>query len=176
MFEAFFRYMKTEQPGEIGSLSEFLELTAGKSYLDGLYRFFGCDEISYWNDIVFSCFPSYRDAVTVMSYDWMGRIFAIKKATGHVMLFEPGSGDVYDTEADAVRFHEELIAEYPDECLAAGLFRQWLGSADNAPISASDCVSYNIPLMRGGNDETDNLEVCDMDVYWELLRPFILGR
>ena len=175
MFESFFKFMNSEQVATIENEREFLQLTAGQSYLNGLYRFFKKSDIEYWNDIVYSCFPNYKEIVTVISYDWMGRIYAIKESTKHIMLFEPGSGDVYDTDADLVKFHDELIVNYPDECLIMELFTQWFNN-NPTPLSYSDCVSYIVPLMLGGGDELDNLEVCDMDVYWEILKPFILGK
>ncbi len=33
----------------------------------------------------------------------MGRIFALEKKTNMVILFEPGTGDVYDTDADIIK-------------------------------------------------------------------------
>lgn len=55
----------------------------------------------------------------------MGRIFALEKKTNMVILFEPGTGDVYDTDADIIKFHDELISQNPIECLVSDLFEYW---------------------------------------------------
>ena len=175
MFEKFTEFAGETDFNNADSISSFLKLTYGKSYLEGLYRFFEEEKVSYWNEIVESCFPEYEGAITVMSYDWMGRIFAIEKASQKVILFEIGSGDVYDTDADVLEFHDDLIAEHPEECLVSELFADWRSANNNISLKAADCVSYKVPLMLGGGDDFENLDLCDMDVYWEILKPVILG-
>lgn len=90
-----------------------------------------------------------------------------------VILFEPGTGDVYDTDADIIKFHDELISQNPIECLVSDLFEYWYKANDHKPLAYKDCVSYKVPLFLGGKDELDNLDICDMEVYWEILMPLI---
>ena len=92
--------MKTRVAVQLKTLSM---LSLVKSYLNGMYRFFEKNDIDEWNDIVGDCFPKYKDTFSVLSYDWMGRIFALEKKTNMVILFEPGTGDVYDTDADIIK-------------------------------------------------------------------------
>ena len=176
MFEKFTEYVSETNFNSAVSESAFLKLTYGKSYREGLYRFFEEGKIQYWNGIVASCFPTYEGLIIVMSYDWMGRIFAIENSSQKVILFEIGSGDVYDTDADVLDFHDNLIAEHPEECLISELFAEWRKLNNNISLKSTDCVSYKVPLIMGGNDELENLDLCDMDVYWEILKPFILGK
>ena len=102
MFKIFFKFVGENK--SCRSIKDFINAVSGKSYLNGMYRFFEKNDIDEWNDIVGDCFPKYKDTFSVLSYDWMGRIFALEKKTNMVILFEPGTGDVYDTDADIIKF------------------------------------------------------------------------
>lgn len=91
----------------------------GKTFGNGIYRLFTKDECDKWIKIVEEAFPKYAGYIDVFAYDWQGRIFAINKNKGTVLLFEPGFGDVLAIEANFIDFHDIEIAEYPNDCLAS---------------------------------------------------------
>ncbi len=171
MFKNFFKFVGENK--SCRSIKDFINAVSGKSYLNGMYRFFEKNDIDEWNDIVGDCFPKYKDTFSVLSYDWMGRIFALEKKTNMVILFEPGTGDVYDTDADIIKFHDELISQNPIECLVSDLFEYWYKANDYKPLAYKDCGSYKVPLFLGGKDELGNLDICDMEVYWEIMMPLM---
>ena len=48
-------------------------------------------------------------------------------------------------------------------------FGDWARGNETAlPLRHDQCVGYKVPLILGGRDEVDNLEVTDMEVYWSL--------
>lgn len=171
MFDAFLKLVGENK--SCLSIEEFINTVSGESYFNGMYRFFEKTDIDEWNDIVERCFPDYKGAFSVISYDWMGRIFSLEKETDRIILFEPGTGEVYDTDADIAQFHDELITNNPIECLVSDLFQDWYEANGSKPLAREDCVSYKVPLFLGGSDELGNLDVCDMEVYWEIMIPLI---
>ena len=114
MFKNFFKFVGENK--SCRSIKDFINAVSGKSYLNGMYRFIEKNDIDEWNDIVGDCFPKYKDTFSVLSYDWMGRIFALEKKTNMVILFEPGTGDVYDTDADII-----LLSVLCRTCLNIGI-------------------------------------------------------
>lgn len=96
MFEKFLDFAKEEKGADFNSSEEFLKAMGGKTFLNGMYRVFTENDLPKWNDIVEQTFPGYKNRISVFGYDWFGRIFALNKASNTVLLFEPGTGDVFD--------------------------------------------------------------------------------
>ena len=107
----------------------------------------------------------------VFSYDWFGRIFAIKQSTGTVLIFDPGTGEVLGTPATFQEFHDVEIVEYSEDSLLSDFFNEWYEKQNHYMLKHNECVGYIIPLFLNGDDVVDNLEVSDMEVYWEIMMP-----
>lgn len=69
--------------------------------------------------------------------------------------------------------HNTEIAEFSDDCLAAGFFSEWYEASGHYELLHSQCAGYKVPLFLNGQDTLDNLEVSDMEVYWEIMAPLI---
>lgn len=157
--------------------NELLGVYGGKSFGNGLYRLHKLDEIEKWNLIITKAYPEYCNSVTCFGYDWLGRQFAIDKermvdGQSQIVMFEPGTGEVLEIPCDFCSFHEDEIVNYNDACLASGFFKEWLNIHKNA-IGSNECVGYKILLFLGGEDIISNLELCNMDVYWEMCSQLI---
>lgn len=157
--------------------NELLGVYAGKSFGKGLYRLHILDEIEKWNSIITKAYPEYSNRVTCFGYDWLGRQFAVDKervvdGQSQILMFEPGTSEVLEIPCDFYSFHEEEIVNYNDACLASGFFKEWLNIHPN-PLENAECVGYKIPLFLGGEDVVTNLELCNMDVYWEMCSQLI---
>ena len=63
--------------------------------------------------------------------------------------------------------HRTELLEYSNDALAAHFHAQWLASGGAVP-GLSQCIGYRVPPKLGGKDVIGNLEVIDMEVYWEL--------
>ncbi len=170
MFEKFFDFIG-EMPNEkIDSVDVFLKNVRGKTFMNGLFRFFKSDEVDKWNGIVTEYFSGYINGIEVICYDWLGRVFALSKYTNTVVFFEPGTGDVYDTDASVENFFDSEVTEYTNECFASEFFRNWYESAKEYQLKSNECAGYIVPLFLNGMDSVDNLEVCDMEVHWEMMK------
>lgn len=169
MFENFCNFMDVTIKEAIDSPEAFLKAFSGASFKNGLYRIHNIDEIPRWTAIVENAFPKYKGNILVFGYDWLGRQFAQNKQTGNILLFEPGTGEVLSIPADFVAFHDEEIAEYSEDSLASAFFEEWYGSASGSEIPHDKCVGYKVPLFLNGEDNITNLEISDMEVYWDLM-------
>ena len=173
MFRKFFEFVGENDIKDSSSIQEFLEQCSGKSFLNGLYRIHFTADIPKWNDIVGRAFPKFSNIIKVFGYDWLWRHFAIDSRNGTILLFEPGTGEVLSIPVNFVDFHNTEIAEFSEECLAANFFSEWYEASDHYELPHNKCVGYKVPLFLNGEDVLDNLEVSDMEVYWEIMEPLI---
>ena len=92
---------------------------------------FDSNKTSNWCSIVEQAFPKYKNYIDVFGYDWLGRIFAINKINNHILLFEPGTGEVLDIPVTFEEFHDSEIVECHEDCLASEFFQEWFLANDN---------------------------------------------
>lgn len=165
MFRKFLDFVKEEKQYDFESSEQFLKTMGGKSFLNGMYRIFDEKSIPKWNDIVKKSFPKYKNQISVFGYDWLGRIFALDTQRDVVLIFEPGTGEILNTEENFVNFHDSEIPQYHDACLASEFFNEWFEANGNFVLPHNKCVGYKVPLFLNGEDDIENLEVSDMEVY-----------
>lgn len=173
MFKKFLDFVGYKEDEKISSINEFNKFLNGKSFLDGMYRLFKTDDIEKWTAITEQAFPLYKNRISVFGYDWLGRIFGLNKKTGTVLLFEPGTGEVLDIPASFEDFHNIEIVDYHEDSLASNFFKEWFLANDKYKLKYSECAGYKVPLFLNGDDIIENLEVSDMEVYWEIMMPII---
>lgn len=173
MFEKFMEYAGEKEICSFSSAEEFIASQNGKSFMNGMYRLFKTDDVSKWNEIVESAFPQYTHLIKVFGFDWLGRVFALNKKSGTVLLFEPGTGEVLDIPADLTEFHDVEIGEYNEDSLVSNFFEEWFEKSGRYVLEYNECAGYKVPLFLNGDDTVDNLEVSDMEVYWGLMTPLI---
>ena len=169
MFEKFLNFVGYENNEKINNTDEFCRLLNGKSFLNGMYRLFKTDEIEKWTAITEQSFPLYKGRISVFGYDWLGRVFGLNKERGTVLLFEPGTGEVLDIPASFEDFHNIEIVEYNEDSLASNFFNEWFLKNNKYELKNSECAGYKVPLFLNGDDAIENLEVSDMEVYWEII-------
>ena len=173
MFEQFLKFVELSGEVSYESQEAFFSAMEGKTFLDGMYRTFGSDEIEKWCRTVEETFPAYKNQISVFAYDWLGRIFALSKLKGTVLLFEPGTGEVLDIPVNITDFYNVEIAEYPEDSLASEFFAEWFEKNGNYLLKHNECAGYKVPLFLNGDDVIENLEVSDMEVYWEMMKQLI---
>ncbi len=52
-------------------------------------------------------------------------------------------------------------------------FNEWFEANGNFVLPHNKCVGYKVPLFLNGEDDIENLEVSDMEVYWEIMMPLM---
>jgi len=82
-------------------------------------------------------------------------------------MLEFGAGEAMQIPVDPVTFHEQELVEHADDALARPFFLQWQAVVPTT-IRHDQCIGYKVPLFLGGTDTVDNLEICDLSVYWHV--------
>jgi hypothetical protein len=184
MFEKFISTYRSDAAFEQGrndvvapTLNEFLKAFGGESFNNGIYRVFSAPSIERWNDLISYAFPKFRAHANCFAVDWLGRIFALddrrlERGAAGVVMFEPGTGDALEIPCNILSFHEEELVDYREEALAESFYRNWISCGGAAP-SETQCVGYKRPLFLGGADTVQNLEISDLEVYWEISSKLI---
>ena len=120
--------------------------------------------------MVSGCFTKLRGEFNLIGYDWMGRCFAVDQRDGDgkelVVLLEIATLDMYYIGKDVAVFLNEVMPNQSEACLGVGRYREWLEG--HAPVGCMECGGYRIPLFLGGEDSLENMEVSDMEVYWDM--------
>lgn len=173
MFERFISFVKKTGEVNVKSVEEFIDQYNGQTFLNGLYRLHYKKDIKKWTDIIEKTFPMVKGKISAFGYDWQGRHFAIYSETNTVILLEPGTGEVFDTGYDYQEFHNKEIPNNHITCLASEYFQEWFEANNHFILPHDKCVGYKIPLFLNGKDELSNLEISDMEVYWEIMMPLI---
>lgn len=150
----------------------FMQQHGGGMFDRGAYRLQTLSEILHGNDMVCEAFPQYRDKVVCFGFDWLGRCFALdatRQRDGEllVVLLEPGTGEALKAPVTFSEFHDVELIEYPNESLATDFFESYL-TKGGAPPRRNECIGYQKPLFLGGGDTVDNLQKCDLRVYWSV--------
>lgn len=154
--------------------AEFAARWAGCTFERGLYRVHDARSGPKGLQAIEECFPAYRSRAVPFGFDWLGRQLALdpERHEGEeslVLLFEPDTGDVFQVPATFRGFHDEELITNTDAALLDVMFGEWARHNETAlPLRHDQCVGYRIPLVLGGRDEVDNLEVIDLEVYWAL--------
>ena len=173
MFEKFNGFVGLNNGIGFDSLEDFTLSTNGKTFLNGMYRFFKTAEIEKWCKIVEEAFPQYKNQISVFAFDWLGRIFASDYKDEEIMIMEPGTGEVLSAPMSIEEFHDNIIPENPQDSLAADFFNEWYEKNNHYVLKHNECAGYKVPLFLNGDDALDNLEVSDMEVYWGIMTPLM---
>jgi hypothetical protein len=173
MFSNFFNFVNVTDDGNTQSMESFLQKYEGQSFLNGLYRIFRLADVPKWAEITKKSFPWHKEEMLVFGFDWLGRIFVLDKAKSVVLFFEPGTGEMLDTEVSFIDFHNNEIPIQHDACLSSSFFHNWYKANQQYVLKYNQCAGYKVPLFLNGKDELENLEVSDMEVYWEIMMPLM---
>lgn len=156
----------------VAGYNELTRVGSGISFGAGILRVHSADEASRARGLVQQVFPGYVDIVPVAK-DWLGRQFALDFAGTdprfpRLLLFEPGSAEVFDVECGIEQLFDVEIVADPVTFLASDLFSEWQGERCAVPQSGQ-CVGFKVPLFLGGASSVENLEIGDEEVYWSIL-------
>jgi len=162
-------------PSDPADWTAFIDQFGGQSFENGLYRVIRGEDRETWLARVASVFPAYADRIICFGFDWLGRVFAIdygEPRESDILLFEPGTTMALEIPMSLAEFHNVELVEDPDPALASEFYARWIDSGGSAP-AYSECVGYKIPLFLNGEDDTPNLEVSDIDVYWHVISELV---
>ena len=173
MFAEFLEYFGEApvlEDGAADPYDAFIDGLGGRSFGNGVFKSFGRSDLSKWYDIV-DCplFSRLKGRFKVFGYDWRGRVFAVNQSDddcGNVILLNPGDLKFLYIGCPLLEFLNSEIPAYADACLDSEIYADWLAS--HPPVGPMECAGYRIPLFLGGEDSLENMEVSDMEVYWDM--------
>ena len=149
---------------------------SGATFNRGLYRLHTQGSGTKADIAIRETYPEFLGWIHSFGFDWLGRQFAVldrrRDDAGRllVMMFEPGTGYALEIPATFAVFHNRELLEQTDAALASEWFADWAGAnPDELPLSHDTCAGYRVPLFLGGKDDSSNLEVSDIDVYWSIV-------
>ncbi len=151
----------------------FFKYFGGVSFYKGMYRVNTYSQILYWTEFIENThlFSAYRGKILSFGSDWLGRHWCLydgrmieNKPT--ILIFMP-EGDILKVPLNFLVFHNKELVGYSDEILDGEFYSEWLTKGGSIPNNLQ-CVGYKNPLFLGGEDSADNLEIIDMEVYWEI--------
>lgn len=153
------------------TLKTLFEECGGLSFLNGLYRVHDANSSGYWSNLVAAYFPEYKDRIAPFGYDWMGRQFAaILTNPDLLLMFDPATAESFHLERSLVLFHNEDFITERNDLFSQDQFNDALRRLDRKEIGYNDCIGYKTPLFLGGIDTIENLEITNLEVYWEIQR------
>lgn len=151
--------------------NDFILQLGGKRFGKGLFNSVSKENLMKWQQIVTEAYPEFKGKFKLFGYDWLGRCFGIdvrERSIEKILMFEIGTNDVLEIPCSFEEFLNEEIPLYSDACLAEPFFNEWM-EYSNIQIKYGRCAGYKVPLFLGGKDSVDNLEDCDMEVYWGVI-------
>ena len=155
-------------PPRVTSSVEMAQEFGGQVFADGIYRVMSSDMQALAKTNLMVAFGEAAQNLEPFSSDWLGRIFSVRETDRTVLLAEPGTAELLETQVDLHKFHNTELREHADAALAEPFYLEWRAAGNPAP-RLDQCVSYRTPLFLGGSDTLDNLELNDMDVYWSIV-------
>jgi len=182
MFESFEAEFLPEYPfgkrlansHSVTGWDEFMDKHAGATCLRGLYRVHNGQSGHVADAFVRKAFPNVAFS-TCFGFDWAGRQFAfnpnaVRIAGPDVIMFDPVEGRAYEMPFGFERLHDQFLFSQRDRMLKINQFAAWM-QLDIAPesLGVNSCVAHTVPLLEGGRDELDNLELADIEVTWSVL-------
>lgn len=173
MFEKFYDFVGVENKNNVTDMSGFMDIYGGETFLNGLYRIHNKNDVKKWNETLKRAFPKFKNGIQVFGYDWLGRNFALDTQRDVVLIFEPGTGEAFDTDFNFYDFHNKEIPTNHLVCLASEYYEKWRKANNNYILPHNKCAGYKVPLFLNGKDVVENLEISDMEVYWEIMMPLI---
>ncbi len=171
----FGKYAVTEKPEgfwvsdaetDNGTLGPLISHYGGTAFNRGIYRLHTWTGIDLWSGTVGRAFPALDRQVVIFGQDWQGNQFGWRNVGDpKVLLFQIGSGEVFEIADSIASFHDQELVEHSAEALNERLWHAWVALGGDLP-NADQCVGYRIPIYLGGRDQLENLELCDLQVYW----------
>ena len=169
---------------EVAGFREMMSLAAGATFNQGLLRIHSASSAAKADAVVLDAFPEMlsRRNVHCFAMDWLGCQYSInpqvvtESGAPSVFLYDVGDGGSFKAPASFGDLFAEELLQFPDDYLNINLFGDWrVANSESLPLGMNQCVGYAHPLVLGGDDGIENLEVTDWEVYWGFAGQFRLA-
>lgn len=147
--------------------TELLLDVGGVSYNKGLYTIHTFESSLKWAKILSAYFEGYKNEILPFAFDWWGRQYCVpKKGYESIYVFDPIDLKDYFLEENLIDFHNITLVDDTD-LLDSAYFQEALHALKIDGIKQNKCIGYKIPLFLNGNTDLLNLQIVDIEVYWD---------
>jgi len=152
----------------ITELTELFEKFGGYSFENGIFRIHNFETSKKWTELICESFPKYTNRIVTFGFDWAGRQFVRDINKNFTYVFDISTGEDFELEQPLSEFFNVDLIEYADDTLDINTFNKW--NSKNIELKFNEVVGYKVPLWLGGKDNSDNYEITDAEVDWEINR------
>ncbi|MBB3696573.1 DUF1851 domain-containing protein [Flammeovirga yaeyamensis] len=163
-------YTKQGQEGikPLAHINQVLEKYGGSIIENGFFRIHTFGSSIFWLKEIVSFFKIETVTFIPFAYDFYGRQYASNVNDDTITMFDPSDGEKYFLDNMPIsEFFNEFVVENREEPCGYSDFKS-LSNLYGEILRSSDCLGFKKLLFLGGEDELENLEVQDMEMYWEL--------
>lgn len=122
-----------------------------------MFRVVDIDNLTYFNDLVKSCFLEVSEDIRVIGFDWLGRIFvSANKDNSKIYICDSGAHEILEVPLNILEFLNNEIPEYSNELFSTDFYNEYLSKGFDIP-EYNQCIGYKIPLFLGGLDDISNI-------------------
>ena len=152
------------------SLKSLFSQLAGLTFDNGILRIHSLGSSYVWTEYITYYFEEYKNKVYSFAFDWLGRQFSVDLFNKDLIyMFDPATGESFKLEQNIFGFFNEDLSIYKEGTLITDEFYQ-LSNLHLNNLDFNQCIGYKKILFLGGEDNISNLELIDMEVYWEINR------
>ncbi len=167
-------YLKQYNEAGMSALSNLPELRelfaklSGASFENGLFKIHTVGSFYLWTEMAFEYFKKYKGNSYCFAFDWVGRQYAVNYSNGKtlILMLDPATAEVFELDGDIGSFLSDGIDDFKVDGLELEKFNTLTEVFPD--LKFGQCLGFKKFLFLGGQDEVSNLEVIDMEVYWEL--------
>jgi len=146
----------------------------GSSFNSGLVRFHDEASGTEVSTLAGDAFGSVARYVGFFAFDWLGRQIGLIDAEygqagmPETLIFDIGAGEIRGV-GSLEEFVERLSDGTIKQLLSEDALVTWKEANPGRTISFTECVGLIHPLFLGGQATLENLEICDISVYWTVM-------
>lgn len=150
-------------------LSSIIKKFSGNIFDNGLFKVHNAGSFFFWTNLTFEFFKKFKGNSYVFAFDWVGRQYAINYSENKtkILMLDSATGEAFELPKSLETFFNEDLINYKNDLLEFDKFNLLTQTLFNQ-LSFDQCCGFKIPLFLSGKDQIDNLEVIDLEVYWEL--------
>lgn len=145
----------------------------GASFNDGELRIVDANNIRQWQENILKIFDIGVETTVPLAYDWLGRIFCFQVATPenprHIKMYVPYSANSFEIPCSLEDFFNNVLINNREAAIEAALFSHFKKSLKFHSLPNNKCVGLIKPTFLGGDLSIENMEISDIEVYWDIL-------
>ncbi len=153
----------------INVINEVFLNIGGAVYENGLFEIYDIQKSKVFSNIVEEEFENTKGKIVCFARDWLNNQLCITNYEPYnVLLFDLNFKEIYHLDINIKQFFENKIIEEYESIFLLNYYQDFLEL--NGALECGKCAGYKIPLILGGVDSIDNMDIVDCEVDAELVK------